>query len=176
MNKNKNLKGSLSENRSKNTLKINSQLLNLLWDDSKYKRIAYDKATQKEIKNLVLLHKLDELLADNQILNQIIDEISKPRLEEEKIEWIKNLEKISNNFLKEFKLSKKSFQTKLSFPNYYVNRIQDAYIELYKTKLQAISEIMITLDPTIEKKDSNLLTDDQKTIALYVLMLNILRE
>jgi len=32
------------------------------------------------------LHKLDELLADNQILNQIIDEISKPRLEEEKIE------------------------------------------------------------------------------------------
>jgi len=142
-----------------NEFKINSHLINLLPE----KKIAYDNKAQEVIKNIIEGQILSKV-KDNNILERVIKEITKTRLEEGEIYQELNI--IIKNL--DIKIEKKY---KSSFSKDYIGRLLNIYIKIWKTKTNTEHNVIKILDSEIDIK----LNDDQKSLALYIITLMLLK-
>lgn len=153
-------------------IKINAHLLNLLPKD----KIAFDQKVQEKLKTFIQKTIVNKISETDYVLERIIDEITIPRLDEYFPDMYKNIDRITKRFVTLTWLKKYKESFDILLPNDYLQRLQNMYIKLGKAKIGALSQLVDTLDVPNSPKKKMFLDDTQKSIALYILALNLLKK
>lgn len=154
---------------------VNPHLLNTIPE-----KTAYDDKIQIQLKSFIEKEIIVKIPENNDILENIIKEIRSPILNNELPDLYKTIDKIVKRFSILAQVRNVKNKLSSSFPFYFpkenIERLQKLYIKLGRTIFYTTSQITDTFDTPNTGKEKLILDDNQKSLALYILALTLLKK